>query len=212
MRDKEVTGGVTPLRIGLEVGSTWVFASAVDWPGWCRRGKGEELAVACLLEYAPRYKPVAGRGFRSGSPEIVGRVRGNATTDFGAPGMPGPWDDEPLDARETARQVRLLRAAWVAFDAAAAAAPRVLPKGPRGGGRDRDGIIEHAREAERSYARKLGVRLPPRTPWDEQRDAIADALRGAGADTGGAWSPRYLIRRTAWHVLDHAWELEDKTP
>jgi hypothetical protein len=58
---------------------------------------------------------------------------------------------------------------------------------------------------------ELGVRLPPRTPWGEQRDAIADALRGGG-DSGAAWAPRYLIRRTAWHVLDHAWELEDKTP
>jgi hypothetical protein len=199
------------LRIGIERGSKWSFASALDWPGWCRRGKGEEEAVACLLDYAPRYKKVAGRSFRVGTPEVVGRVKGNATTDFGAPGMPGPWDDEPLDARESARQVRLLRAAWTAFDAAAAAAPRVLPKGPRGGGRDRDGMVEHVREAERSYARKLGVRLPPRTPWQEQRDAIAEALRGGG-DSDGAWARRYLIRRTAWHALDHAWELEDKTP
>jgi hypothetical protein len=67
------------------------------------------------------------------------------------------------------------------------------------------------REAERSYARKVGVRLPPRTPWDDQREAIADAL-GDPDHQGGAWPVRYLIRRTAWHVLDHAWELEDKTP
>ena len=202
---------MTALRIGLEVGKTWTFASALDWPGWCRRGKGEGDAVAQLLAYAPRYRKVAGSRFRVGTPQVVGHVKGNATTDFGAPGMPGPWDDEPFDAREAARQVRLLRAAWAAIDAAAAAAPRVLPKGPRGGGRDRDGIVEHVREAERSYARKLGVRLPPRTPWEAQRDAIAEALRGGG-DPGGAWAPRYLIRRTAWHVLDHAWELEDKTP
>jgi hypothetical protein len=202
---------MTGLRIGIERGSTWSFASALDWPGWCRRGKGEEEAVDCLLDYAPRYKKVAGRSLRVGTPEVVGRVKGNATTDFGAPGVPGPWDDEPFDGREAARQVRLLRAAWAAFDDAVAAAPAVLPKGPRGGGRDRDGIVEHVREAERSYARKLGVRLPPRTQWEEQRDAIAEALRG-GSDSGGAWAPRYLIRRTAWHVLDHAWELEDKTP
>ena len=197
------------LRIGLEVGSTWTFASALDWPGWCRRGKGEHAAVDCLLEYAARYKKVAGRGFQAGLPKIVGRVQGNATTDFGAPGMRGPWDDEPLDARETARQVKLLRAAWTACDAAAASAPAVLPKGPRGGGRDRDGIADHVREAERSYARKVGVRLAPRTPWDEQRDVIADALRAG--DHSGAWPARYFIRRAAWHVVDHAWELEDKT-
>ena len=201
---------MTALRIGLEVGKTWTFASALDWPGWCRRGKGEHAAVACLLDYAPRYKRVAGRTFRTGTAEVVGTVKGNATTDFGAPGVPGPWDDEPFDAKEAARQVRLLRAVWATFDAAAAAAPRVLPKGPRGGGRDRDAIVEHTREAERSYARKLGVRLPPRTPWDEQRAAIAEALRGGG-DGDGPWTPRYVIRRTAWHVLDHAWELEDKS-
>jgi hypothetical protein len=200
------------LRIGLEVGATWTFASALDWPGWCRRGKGEDAAIACLLDYAPRYKAVAGRGFRVGTPDVIGRVAGNATTDFGAPGMRGPWDDAGLDDREAARQVRLLRAAWTAFDAATAAAPAVLPKGPRGGGRDRDAIGEHVREAERSYARKLGLRLPPRTPWPDQREAIADALVRVRNDMGGAWPPRYLIRRTAWHVLDHAWELEDKTP
>jgi hypothetical protein len=204
---------VTVLRIGLEVGQKWAFASALDWPGWCRRGPGEDGAVDCLLEYAPRYKKVAGRGFQVATPKVVGRVKGNATTDFGAPGMRGPWDDEPLDTREAARQVKLLRAAWKAFDEATEAAPVVLPKGPRGGGRDRDGIVDHVREAERSYARKLDVRLPPRTPWDEQRDAIAAALTGAGDDeAGGAWPARYLIRRTAWHLLDHAWELEDKTP
>lgn len=203
---------MTVLRIGLEVGQTWTFASALDWPGWCRRGRGQDDAVNRLLEYAPRYKKVAGRGFEVGTPKVVGRVEGNATTDFGAPGMRGPWDDEPLDARETARQVKLLRAAWAAFDQAVDVAPAELPKGPRGGGRDRAGIAEHVREAERSYARKLGVRLPPRTPWDEQRDAIAEALTGTGDGAGGAWPARYLIRRTAWHVLDHAWELGDKTP
>ena len=199
-----------PLRIGLEVGSTWTFASALDWPGWCRRGKGEDAAVDCLLHYAPRYKLVAGRNFRVGTPSVVGRVQGNATTDFGAPGVRGPWDDDPLDAREAARQVTLLRSAWAAFDAALQRAPAALPKGPRGGGRDRDPIADHVREAERSYARKLGVRLPPRTPWAEQREAIADAVRTG--DHQGAWPARYLVRRAAWHVLDHAWELEDKTP
>ncbi len=24
------------------------------------------------------------------------------------------------------------------------------------------------------------------------------------------WTPRYFIRRTAWHALDHAWEIEDR--
>jgi len=200
---------VTVTRIGLETGSKWVFASAVDWPGWCRRGRGEDAAVTALMDYAGRYRRVAGRGFRAGTPGVIGRVAGNATTDFGAPGVPGPWDDEPLDARERSRLVGLLRSSWAAFDAAVAAAPAALPKGPRGGGRDRDDIVGHVREAERTYARKVGARVPPRTPWDEQRAAItATLLEGGG---GTAWPPRYFIRRTAWHVLDHAWELEDKS-
>ena len=198
-------------RIGLETGSTWVFASAVDWPGWCRRAKGEDEAIAALVAYAPRYRRVRGSRFRTGTPEVVGRVRGNATTEFGAPGAKGPWDDEPVDAQELARQVRLLRSCWDAFDRGLAGAPAVLPKGPRGGGRDRDGIAEHVREAERSYARRIGVRVPPRTPWNEQRVEIADALLERDAATATTWPVRYLIRRTAWHVLDHAWELEDKS-
>ena len=88
----------------------------------------------------------------------------------------------------------------------------MLPKGPRGGGRDRDGIVAHVLEGERSYARKVGVRLPPRTPWTEQREAVVAALlelNASGATT--TWPPRYFIRRAAWHVVDHAWELEDKS-
>jgi hypothetical protein len=202
----------TTTRIGLEVGAKWVFASALDWPGWCRRGKGEDGAVETLLDYAGRYRGVAGRAFRVGTPEVVGRVKGDATTDFGAPGARGPWDAEPFDAKEAARQVRLLRAAWSAFDGAVQAAPAVLPKGPRGGGRDRDAIAEHVREAERSYARRIGVRAAPRTAWEDQRSAIADAVLVRTSDEASTtWSPRYFLRRTAWHVLDHAWELEDKS-
>jgi hypothetical protein len=200
--------GPATTRVGLEQGKTWVFASALDWPGWCRRGRGDEAAVDVLLDYAKRYALVAGPGFAPGRVEVIGRVAGNATTDFGAPGVPGPWDDEPLGPAEAGRQVGLLEAAWRYFDGVAAAAPAQLRKGPRGGGRDRDAIVDHVREAERSFGAKIGARVPPRTPWDRQRAIIAGALR---AGTGGAWPARYAIRRIAWHVLDHAWEIEDKS-
>jgi hypothetical protein len=193
----------------LEVGRTWVFAAALDWPGWCRRGKGEEAALDVLADYADRYAAVAGPGFRPGELQVVGRLPGNATTDFGAPDARGPWDDEPLDDAEAARLAGLLEACWRAFDAVAAAAPAELRKGPRGGGRDRDAVVDHVREAERSYGRKVGARVPPRTPWPQQRSAVADALRAGTPE--GTWPARYSVRRLAWHVLDHAWEIEDKS-
>lgn len=195
-------------RVSLEVGKSWVFASTVDWPGWCRRGKGEQAALDALLDYAPRYRAAVGRGFAPGDLTVIGRVAGSATTDFGAPGSPGDWDAEPMPAAETKRQTALLQRIWTHFDEEAAAAPAQLRKGPRGGGRDRDGIVEHVREAERSYARKIGVRAPPRTPWPEQRAAIVAGLARPGEQT---WPVRYLIRRIAWHVLDHAWEIQDRS-
>ena len=198
-----------PIRVSLEQGKRWVFASALDWPGWCRRGRGDEAAIDVLLDYAGRYARVAGPGFVPGEVAVIGRVASDMSADFGAPGVPGPWDDEPLPPAEAGRQTALLEAAWRYFDGVAATAPAQLRKGPRGGGRDRDAIVEHVREAERSYGRKVGARVPPRTPWEQQRAAIATALRSGGSDA--AWPVRYTLRRLAWHVLDHAWEIEDRS-
>jgi hypothetical protein len=197
------------VRVGLELGKRWVFATALDWPGWCRRGKGEQAAIDTLLDYAGRYAAVAGSGFEPGQIQVVGHVTGNSITDFGAPDVPGPWDDEPLKTGEADRLTGLLEACWRYLDPVVAAAPEVLRKGPRGGGRDRDEIADHVCGAERSFGRKAGIRLPPRTPWDEQRTALAAALRARAP--GGTWPVRYVISRCAWHVLDHAWEIEDKS-
>jgi hypothetical protein len=193
----------------VEVGRIWTFAAALDWPGWCRRGKGEDDAVAGLLEYADRYAAVVGAGFRPGTPVVVEWLTGNATTDVGAPAVIGHCDAEPLDGKEAERLTALLEASWRYFDEVVAGAPERLRKGPRGGGRDRDAIVEHVREAERSYGRKIGVRVPPRTPWPEQRAELAAALRSG--ESQGAWPARYALRRFAWHVLDHAWEIQDKS-
>jgi hypothetical protein len=212
-------------RVALECGRTWTFATALDWPGWCRRAKtaaGPPAAIEALLDYADRYAEVlraagllgARKAFPPGQPEIVGSVPGNATTDFGAPGVPGPWDEDPLDAKEKRRHIELLQACWSAFDRVVTDSASTLVRGPRGGGRDRDQIVEHVRDAERAYARKFGVKLPPRTPWPEQRQAIAEGIVEM-TEVGGdaeSWPTRYLINRTAWHVLDHAWEIEDKQP
>ena len=200
-------------RVVLERGRTWTFACALDWPGWCRRAKtraGDEAALEELLAYADRYARVAGGAFAPGDLDVVGGLDGDATTDFGAPSVVGPWDDEPLDPTEAKRQAALLQACWDELDRVADHSPEELVKGPRGGGRDRTKMLDHVRDAERAYARKLGVELAPRTPWGEQRSAITGLVTARAGD--GAWPLRYGVRRIAWHVLDHAWEMQDRVP
>ena len=198
------------LRVYLETGKRWVFAGALDWPGWCRRDRSEEAALDALVEYAGRYSRAVGVGVPTGSIEVVGRVATRSgMADFGAPGAVGPWDTEVLSVRELRRHLGLLQASWAYLDGVATVSPAELRKGPRGGGRDRDAMLKHVQEAERAYAAKAGSRVAPRTPWDQQRTMILGGLRTASAD--GAWPVRYTIRRMAWHVLDHAWEMEDRS-
>ena len=129
-----------------------------------------------------------------------------------------PWprcDHEPLTREEAARLAAILRAAWTILDDVVTSAPAELRKGPRGGGRDRDAIVQHVVAAEYAYARKLGLRdfrqpaAGDREAVATMRGAIAEALIGAAADS--AWPPRYAARRLTWHVLDHAWEIEDRS-
>jgi hypothetical protein len=196
-------------RVYLENGKTWTFACALDYPGWCRRGKGEEAALEALLDYAPRYRKVAGRGWKPGELMVVGRIPGDATTDFGAPHIVGPWDEKVLTKPKRAEQLDLLQRCWTYFDKVVAGAPASLRKGPRGGGRDRDKVVDHVREAERAYAPGYGIRVPPRTPMPEHRDIIVTGLSVKAEDTKWPWP--YVVRRMAWHVLDHAWEIEDRS-
>jgi hypothetical protein len=211
--------------VSIERGSRRVFAAALDWPGWCRSGKDEDAALAALIAYAPRYGLVAKKariGFNPGPAaalRVVEHLAGTATTDFGAPDSVAQRDTRPLAATEAKRIATLLSAAWVIFDEVIAGAPAELRKGPRGGGRDRDQVAEHVLGAEGAYARKLGLRLKPPTRDDrrgmaEFRTAIADVL--AKPSNGGAlvergWPQRYAARRIAWHALDHAWEVQDRS-
>lgn len=186
-----------------------MFAVALDWPGWARRARTADAALDALLAYAARYRPVAGDGFDPGEPDVTAQVDGGSGTDFGVLAGPGPWDDDPLPAGETERFVGLLQRSWALFDTVAAGAPAELRKGPRGGGRDRDKVIAHVLEGEKAYAPKAGICLPAATPWEERRVAVVAALR-AGCP-GAQWPPRYVARRFTWHVLDHVWEIEDRS-
>jgi hypothetical protein len=198
------------LRVALEEGKTWTFATAVDWPGWCRRGKGIEAAIEELDSYRDRYRSIVGETLPAGSIEVIGRVAGGGGTDFGAPMETGPWDYEPVNKADADRLGRILQACWSYFDGVVAASPAELRKGPRGGGRDRDNMVDHVREAERSYGSRFGVRVPPRTLWPEQRALLLATLTDQPADA--RWPLRYAVRRVAWHVTDHAWEMEDRRP
>jgi hypothetical protein len=210
---------LSPTRVCLEVGAKRVFASALDWPGWCRSGRDEAAALEALAAYAGRYRPVAAA---AGHPlgahaedefTVEERVSGNATTDFGAPGVPCRADAKPLSAAETKRQAALIAACWDYLDKVAGTAPAELRKGPRGGGRDRDAMLQHVLGAEASYVRKLGIK--PAEPAASDRAAIkafrAEVQAALAAAEGGSWPPRYLARRMAWHTLDHAWEMQDRS-
>lgn len=196
-------------RVAIEVGRRRVFAIALDWPGWVRGARDEAAALALLADYAPRYGPVAGA---AGQPapglefEVVERQPGNATTEFGAPAMIFGADREPLPAAEAARLAALLDAAWSTLDAVVAAAPPALRKGPRGGGRDRDQVRDHVTGAEAAYLPKIG---PRQKGAEAVRDGFREALRRP--DETAPWPRRYAVRRVAWHALDHAWEIEDRT-
>jgi len=212
------------IPVYLEVGTKRVFASALDWPGWTRPGNDEKLALEALAAYASRYIKVpktARLDFPAGAPafKVVERVKGNATTDFSAPGMWASTDIKLLAGKEAERLCELLAASWKVFDAVVAKAPAELRKGPRGGGRDRDKIADHIIDAESAYVGKLGLKLEtPRrdntSAVREWRKAIIEAIRAsAGGPQSGEkrWPPRYAARRIAWHLLDHAWEIEDRS-
>jgi hypothetical protein len=208
----------------VEIGEKNVFVSALDWPGWTRSGKHEKEALEKLAAYAPRYTavPKAARiTFPAGEPRfnVAERVKGNATTDFGAPAIHASSDVKPLSKEQAQRIAALLTASWKVFDSVVGKAPAELRKGPRGGGRDRNKIADHVIDAESAYASKLGVRmkLPRRDDaagvrvW---RKAIMDTLQasaGAPQQAEKRWPPRYAARRMAWHLLDHAWEIEDRS-
>jgi len=222
------------MSIFIEAGSKRTFAGGIDWPGWCRSGRDEAAALEALRAYAPRYaRALRGTrlGFEPPRPDatfaVAERLPGNATTDFGAPEARLSGDARPFKEEDRRRAETLLKACWRAFDTAAESARgKALRKGPRGGGRALAALIDHVREAQAAYLRSLGWKpgsikaSPGRSLLDEGRREVLEALAFAVANElpdkgprGGArWKPRTFVRRVAWHILDHAWEIEDRKP
>jgi hypothetical protein len=209
------------LRVLVETTAKKTFASALDWPGLSRSGRDEAAALEALRSALPRYAPVAeaaGQPFplEDVTLDVVDRVPGDASTQFGIPAVIAAADREPTSPAEAEREAVLVAAAWEAFDAIAATAPEALRKGPRGGGRDRAKTVSHVHEADAAYAGALGRKHRP-------SDAAAIAAMRADVLTvlrqpsdgspiaGRKWPPRYAARRIAWHALDHAWEIEDRS-
>jgi hypothetical protein len=220
------------IDVYLEVGKKRTFAGAVDWPGWCRSGRDQASALQAFFDYGPRYARALGTarlGF--GAPTdpaalaVIERVAGDATTDFGAPGVAPSSDKRPVSDADLERFRALLKACWRTFDKAVSAAQgKELSKGPRGGGRELEAIVEHVLGADEGYLGRLGWKIEPEEKDNLQKhlavvrkailDALAAAARGEtprrGPRGGLYWTPRYFVRRVAWHVLDHAWEIEDR--
>jgi hypothetical protein len=219
------------IRAFIETGQKKVFAGAVDWPGWCRSARNETSALQTLVDYAPRYaKVLQGGGIEFPvitSPSdlvVIERHDGNTTTDFGSPAIVLDADREPLAPLEFERLRAILLACWQAFDGVAQhAAGRELHKGPRGGGRELAEIVDHLIGADQAYLGKIAWKYKAEAgniteERDRTRQAILDALKHAvdeglpeqGFHGGTYWPVRYFIRRVAWHVLDHTWEIEDR--
>ncbi len=215
-----------PIRVMLESGKKKrIVASAFDWPGWDRSTTLRGDALEMLDSYRPRFAKVAtlagyGDEFAAlGDLQVVEEVEGIGMTDYyGVSGRTATAELEPMIEADFERKLALLQAAWSTFDDIATNVSSELRKGPRGGGREKEHIIRHANGAEiDEFAPKVGVKVPLETRDDPAalstyRSDFADAIRehhdqGAPARR---WALQFLIRRCAWHMLDHAWELEDR--
>jgi len=218
-----------PVRTVIERGPKGkrAVAFSIDWPGWSRGGKTAELAQATLEAYRPRYRKIAelagmAREFDAAGPlEIVEDRVGTGSTDFWAISFsPSSFEQGPMTNAEFDRAITLLTAGWAFFDDVAARVSPEMRKGPRGGGRDRDRIISHTIRVEsEDFATRVGLRIPEGAALSpeglrQHRETYVQAMRAYNAGKFErpmrSWTLPFLIRHSAYHTLDHAWEMEDK--
>lgn len=217
----------TPVRTVIERGPKGkrAVAFALDWPGWSRGATSPDEALETLEAYRERYRPVARHAgldhqLDHAPLEIVEDHPGNTSTDFwGISWLPSSFEHGPMGPDVLDRRLALLAGAWRFFDEAAARVSPELRRGPRGGGRSREEIVNHVFGNERvQFAKKVGVLTPPGvmlTPEGLQthREQFLAGIReynAADRKVGRTWTLQYLVRHAAYHVLDHAWEMEDR--
>ena len=217
------------MRVALEIGPKGkkVVAVAPDWPGLERGAKTEEAAIERLRAYIPRYAAVVKlAGMKTGFAarpviDVVEHYPGTGSTDFwGISFAFSSIDQQSMSVAALDRELKLMQACWAFFDDVRSHVSAEMQRGPRGGGRDRDRIVRHTFAAERDWAKMIGVLTPDeamltRKGLKAHRDAYCHAIRdyhsqGRLAGKMAKWPLRYLIRHTAFHSLDHAWEMEDK--
>ncbi|MCB0189673.1 MAG: hypothetical protein KDE31_35625 [Caldilineaceae bacterium] len=221
-----------PINIFYEIGKKRVYAGAVAWYGWYGSGRDEASALQALLDLGPRYGAAieaAQLGFQPPTDlqafNIIERVEGNSTTDFGAPDVPPTSDDEPVDEVELQQMQALMSACWdTLLRTAQQAVGQELRKGPRGGGRELNGIVTHVANAHTSYLRRIAwqIKLPADETMERQlahlqyetsqalTAAVVNGLPEKSKRGGKIWQPRTFVRRAAWHILEHIWEIEDR--
>ena len=195
----------TNIDVYVEIGKKRTVAGALDWPGWCRIGRDEAGALQALADAGPRYARVGHAAQLAFQPPpdvsafaVVERLAGTATTDFGVPDVAPSRDARQVDDADLRRFQALIQASWRAFDRAVEAATgQELRKGPRGGGHDLDG------SSGTCWA-------PTRATWRGSAGRSSGARRRTYTRRWRGWAPRYVVRRVAWHALDHAWALEDR--
>ena len=223
-----VMGGAVAnhMRVTLEIGPKGkkVVAVAADWPGLARGATTEEAAIERVCSYVPRYAAVAKLAGMEAAfaaiadAEVVERYPGTGSTDFwGISFAFSSIDQQAMSGEALERDLTLMRACWAFFDEVRSRVSAEMQRGPRGGGRDRDRIVRHTLAAEQDWAKKLGVLTPQDAMLTDEglnahRDAYCNAIRVLHSQSNLArtWPLRYLIRHTAFHMLDHAWEMEDK--
>jgi hypothetical protein len=214
------------LRVTLEIGPKGkkVVAVAPDWPGLERGAKTREGAIAKAQAYLPRYAPVAKLAGMGGvfaeitTVDMIEQYPGTGSTDYwGVSFAFSSIDRQDLSSAALERELTLMQACWAFFDEVRSRVSAEMRKGLRGGGRDRDRIVGHTLGAEQDMAAKLGLRIPDGVKLADEnliayRDTYCNTIRAFHAEgkMARSWPLRYLMRHTAYHTLDHAWEMEDK--